>query len=276
MQEIADPDLRHLIRKVHDKTGIDLGQYKDNYITRRLSTRMKALGATTYRNYTTMLDTSPGEYDKVVDAFTINVSEFFRDKEVYKVIREKVIPDIVAEKNRTNRRTLRVWSAGCACGEEVHSISMILNEVLGNDYDRFTVRLYATDIDAACMNRAKEGIYDPASLRNVDKKFIDKYTEPVPNGKLAVTDKVKRNVTFKHFDLINGGLFGSYFDLILCRNVMIYFSDDQKKKLLMQFYNCLSAGGYMVIGKTETLVGESRTAFEPVNSLERVYRRPEK
>jgi chemotaxis protein methyltransferase CheR len=276
MEEIHDPDLRALITKVRDRTGIDLGQYKDSYITRRLSTRMKVLGAPTYRKYTTMLDTAPGEYDKVVDAFTINVSEFFRDKETFKVIKEKVIPAMIAEKKSTGRKNLRIWSAGCACGEEVYSISMILNDLLGNDYGQYTVRLYATDIDEACMQRAKDGIYDPVSLKNVEKKYVDRFTRPAPDGKIAVVDEIKRNVTFRRFDLINGGAFGAYFDLILCRNVMIYFSDPQKTRLINSFFNSLNSGGYMVIGKTETLTGETRSAFVPVNGLERIYRKPER
>jgi chemotaxis protein methyltransferase CheR len=274
MQEIHDPDLRHLIRKVHDRTGIDLGQYKDNYIARRLSTRMNALGASDYRSYASRLDSSPGEYERVVDAFTINVSEFFRDGEPFRVLREKVIPGIVAEKGRTGRRSLRVWSAGCACGEEVYSVSMILHEVLGSEYGQFAVRLYATDIDDACMGRARLGVYDPASMKSVDKKLVGKYAVAGADGKLMVTEEVKRNVAFRRFDLINGGRFGAYFDLILCRNVMIYFSDEHKRKLLMSFYDALSPGGYLVIGKTETLVGDARTAFEPVNSVERIYRKP--
>jgi chemotaxis protein methyltransferase CheR len=274
MEEILDPDLRTLIVKVRDRTGIDLGQYKDSYITRRLSTRMKVLGAPTYRKYSAMLDTAPGEYEKVVDAFTINVSEFFRDKETFKVIKDKVIPAMVAEKKGSGRRNLRIWSAGCACGEEVYSISMILNDLLGSEYGQYTVRLYATDIDEACMQRAKEGLYDPVSLKNVDKKYIGQFTHPTPDGKIAVNDDIKRNVTFRRFDLIDGGTFGAYFDIILCRNVMIYFSDPQKSRLINSFFNALNSGGYLVIGKTETLTSDTRNSFVPVNGLERIYQKP--
>jgi chemotaxis protein methyltransferase CheR len=276
MEDIPDLELRNLIRKVHSRTGIDLGQYKGSYIARRLSTRMKVLGAPTYRSYAQMLDSNTDEYDKVVDAFTINVSEFFRDKDVFKAIRENVIPAIVAEKNSTGRSSLRIWSAACACGEEVYSISMILHDVLGKDYDKFSIRLYASDIDDACMKNAQEGLYDPVSLKNVDKPFLDRFTTTTPTGKIAVTDSVKRNVTFRHYDLINGGPFGGYFDLILCRNVMIYFSEPQKKKLIAHFYDALNPGGYLVIGKTETLTTDTRTAFVPAYGLERVYRKPER
>ena len=275
MQEISDPDLRLLMKRIKDRTGIDLSQYKDNYILRRLSSRMKVLGAATYRDYMAVLEREPGEYDKVIDAFTINVSEFFRDKEVFKVISGQVIPAIIAAKKLSGRRSLRIWSAGCACGEEVYSLSMILNEALGSDYNTFSIRLYASDIDEPCMAKAREGYYDPVSLKNVDKSYLTKYTTTGADGKIKVKDEIKRNVTFKSYDMIKGGKFGSFFDLILCRNVMIYFSDDQKAKLLMEFYNSLATGGYMVIGRTETLVGDSRTAFQAINSMERVYRRPE-
>jgi chemotaxis protein methyltransferase CheR len=274
MEEIHDPELRSLILKVRSRTGIDLGQYKDSYITRRLSTRMKTLGAPTYRKYSALLDSAPGEYDKVVDAFTINVSEFFRDKEAFKVLKEKIFPAILAEKNSTGRRGLRIWSAGCACGEEIHSISMILNDLLGNDYGKYTLRLYATDIDEACMQRARDGIYDPVSLKNVDKKYLERFTHPAPDGRIAINDDVKRNITFRRFDLIDGGTFGNYFDLILCRNVMIYFSDPQKSKLINSFFNSLNAGGYLVIGKTETLTGDTRNIFTTVNGIERIYQKP--
>jgi Methylase of chemotaxis methyl-accepting proteins len=276
MEQIHDPDLRVLITKVHKRTGIDLGQYKDSYIARRLSTRMKVLGANTYRKYSEMLDTAPDEYDKVVDAFTINVSEFFRDKETFRVIREKVIPAIIDEKKGSGRRNLRIWSAGCACGEEVYSISMILNDLLGKDYGQFTLRLYATDIDDVCMQRAKDGIYDPVSLKNADKAYLERFTLQGPEGKIAVANDIKRNVTFRHFNLIDDSAFGGYFDLILCRNVMIYFSDQQKSRLFGMFYNALNPGGYLVIGKTETLTGDARSSFVAVNGIERIYRKPER
>ncbi|HEY3272704.1 MAG TPA: protein-glutamate O-methyltransferase CheR [Methanocella sp.] len=274
MEEIRDPDLRSLILKVRDRTGIDLGQYKDSYITRRLSTRMKSLGASTYRKYSAMLDTAPGEYDLVVDAFTINVSEFFRDKEAFKVLREKIFPAIIAEKKSTGHPSLRIWSAGCACGEEIYSISMILNDLLGNDYGKYSLRLYATDIDEACMQRAKNGLYDPVSMKNVEKKYLDRFTRHAPDGKIAINDDIKRNVTFRRFDLIDGGSFGNFFDVILCRNVMIYFSESQKTKLINSYFNSLSAGGYLVIGKTETLTGDTRNSFVAVNGIERIYQKP--
>lgn len=270
-----DLDFRLLLKRIKDKTGIDLSQYKENYINRRLSSRMKLFNVTTYKEYMAILESSPGEYDKVIDAFTINVSEFFRDKDVYKVIKDTVVPAIVNEKKKSGRRNIRVWSAACACGEEVYSLSMLLNDALGNDYNNFSVRMYATDIDEACMKRAREGQYDPTSLKNVDKKFLDKYTCQSPNNRISVNEEIKRNVIFKNFDLIKGTKFGSFFDLILCRNVMIYFSDEQKARLLSEFYNCLSPGGYLVIGKTETLVGDSRKLYTPINSMERVYRKPE-
>ncbi len=276
MEDIPDPELRNLIRKIHSRTGIDLGQYKDSYIARRLSTRMKVLGANTYRSYNQMLDSNADEFDKVVDAFTINVSEFFRDKDAYKVIREKVMPAIVAEKVSTGRRSIRIWSAACACGEEVYSISMILHDVLGKEYDKFTIRLYATDIDDACMKRAQEGLYDPVSLKNVDKAYMERFTTTTPAGKIAVNDSVKRNVTFRHYDLINGGAFGNYYDLILCRNVMIYFSEPQKKKLIAHFYEALNPGGYLVIGKTETLTTDMKSSFATAYGIERIYRKPER
>jgi chemotaxis protein methyltransferase CheR len=274
MEEIRDPELRSLIAKVRDRTGIDLGQYKDSYITRRLSTRMKTLGAPTYRKYSAMLDSAPGEYEMVVDAFTINVSEFFRDKETFRVLKEKIFPAMIAEKKSTGRRGLRIWSAGCACGEEVYSISMILNDLLGSEYGQYTLRLYATDIDEACMQRARDGHYDPVSMKNVDKKYLGRFTHPAPDGKIAINDDIKRNVAFRRFDLIDGGSFGNFFDLILCRNVMIYFSESQKSKLINSYFNSLNSGGYLVIGKTETLTGDTRNSFVAVNGIERIYQKP--
>lgn len=276
MEPIRDPELHNLIFKVRARTGIDLGQYKDSYIQRRLSMRMKALGTPTYRRYAALLDTSPGEYEKVVDAFTINVSEFFRDRETFLFVREKVLPAILAEKKRTGRRSLRVWSSACACGEEIYSVSMILNDLLGSEYDSFKVKLYATDIDDACMARAKEGTYDPVSLKNVDRAYLERFTRPGPDCRVTLTEDVRRNVVFRHFYLIGGTGFGGYFDLILCRNIMIYFSEAQKKKLVASFLNALIPGGYLVIGKTETLPGDSRSSFVTINGQERIYCKPER
>ncbi|RLG37800.1 MAG: protein-glutamate O-methyltransferase CheR [Candidatus Alkanophagales archaeon] len=260
-----------LKRKISKKTGLDCYKYKDNYLRRRIDIRMKESGVSSYREYLRFLDEHPEEYVALLDKITVNVTQFFRDVEAFQVFKNEVLPQLLSEKKRRGSKILRIWSAGCATGEEPYTIAIILHEMLGGELKSFLVSILATDIDEQALKVAVAGLYEGASLRNVERRIVKKHFEH-ENGKYRIKDDIRRLVRFKKHDLISGEKF-SHFDVIFCRNVMIYFSKELQGRLLMDFYEALNDGGFLILGRTETLVGAAKEKFACVNARERIYQK---
>jgi chemotaxis protein methyltransferase CheR len=251
---------------LHQIGGLDCRCYKINYLKRRLAVRMRATGLATYREYHELLGRDPTEYDKLLDRLTINVSQFFRDPEAFRALARQVLP-ILEKKGHAN-----IWSAGCANGEEPYSLAMLFHErmPLGRQS-----RVLATDIDTVCLARAQTGRYKDASLADVPFLIRQKYLEH--QGDLwTVHPEIKAGVAFERHDL-TGDMPPGPFDLIVCRNVMIYFNRQLQERLLRAFHRLLLPEGFLVLGKTEVLLPECRTLYRSVDVSERIYqvREPE-
>lgn len=263
-----------LKKKILDRTGVDCSKYKDNYLKRRIALRMKAVGVdSSYNEYYRFLEKNPSEYDTLLDGITINVTEFFRDTDTFDAFKNEVIPQLLAEKTKRKSRILRIWSAACSIGEEPYTIGIILHEKLGPALNNFIISIQATDIDGKALSAARAGIYDASALKKISKHMVSKYFDSVDgNDKYRIKDKVKHLVRFQQHDLISGKKF-SHFDIIFCRNVMIYFGRELQSTLLLDFYNALNEGGYLIIGRTETMTGEAKDKFLCVNTRERIYKK---
>ncbi|MBN1762562.1 MAG: protein-glutamate O-methyltransferase CheR [Methanomicrobia archaeon] len=262
-----------LKKKIWDRTGVDCSSYKDNYLKRRIDVRMKSKGfGTSYDDYTKFLEKNPDEYKALLNDITINVTEFFRDSETFNAFRNEVLPQVLSDKRNRKSKILRIWSAGCSIGEEPYTIGIILHEKLGLELNDYLVSIHATDIDENALKAARAGVYDAQALKNINKYQIPKYFDSDGNGKYHIKDKVKHLVRFNQHDLISGKKF-SHFDIIFCRNVMIYFEKDFQSRLLLTFYNALNVGGYLILGRTETMPGAVRDQFLCVNTRERIYKK---
>ncbi|MDY6931072.1 MAG: protein-glutamate O-methyltransferase CheR [Halobacteriota archaeon] len=257
-------------RRIFEVRGLDTRQYKDSYIKRRLAVRMRANSAETYMDYLQILKKKTEEFNPLMDSLTINVTEFFRNPETYQAV-EGIFRDIIVEKKNRGRNLLRIWSAGCSSGEEPYSIAILLSEILGDEISDFNITIYATDIDPIILNKAKAGVYKSENLKNVSEARIDKYFKSSGEDYI-IRDEIKRMIRFQKLDLIADKKSKS-FDMILCRNVVIYFSRELQERLYMDFYTSLNHNGYFVMGKTETLVGESMNRFKSVNKSERIYQK---
>lgn len=259
-----------LLRQIAGDRGIDCSGYKSSYLKRRIAVRLRANQIKSYREYRQFLERNPEEYTKLMDALTINVTGFFRDVDVFDLFRELVLPDVIKNKEECNQRIIRIWSAGCATGEEPYSIAMILRDVLGKDLSGFIVSIYATDVDKRSLNLARRGEYEQAQVRDVPGEYLGKYF--IQNGKHKVVAEVKSLVKFKQ-----AGLFADLVikesDVIFCRNVLIYFSSVEQQELLEKFYGALCRRGYLIIGKTETLSGRSRDRFTCLDPRRRIYKK---
>ena len=267
-----DLAFQYLKKKIIARGGNCVG-YKDDFLRRRLEGRMRLKGLATYAEYAHFLDKNPSEFNDLLDALTINVSEFFRDVTVWDTLRKQILPPMIKEKLAKDRRELRAWSAGCADGEETYTIALLVLEALAYLSNSFKIEVLGTDVDPPSLNRARNGDYATARLRLVNDQILRRYFTPGIKDRFTVVDAVKKLVTFKPHDLFTPPP-ASGFDLITCRNVIIYFSKEQQQQLYRNFYDALRAGGYLILGKVESIVGESTSLFTCTDLAERIYKKP--
>lgn len=253
-----------LREKIKKDINFNAPCYEEKHLKRRLAVRMKALNISSYREYLGFLSRQREEYSRLLRALTINVTEFFRDPSTFKAIQNEVLPRIIA-----SRRRIRIWSSGCSDGKEPYSIAILLLEALGGALSRFNPIIYASDIDDEMLAKAEMGEYKEAEMKGLPQDYLQKYFQRTNTG-YRVTDRVKRLVKFEHRDLISDPKH-RFLDLILCRNVVIYFAREVKEKVYMDFYDSLNPGGFLVLGRAETLLGEAREKFRLFNNIERIY-----
>jgi chemotaxis methyl-accepting protein methylase len=265
-------DLDRLIRKVREERGLDLHQYRRAYTERRLAARMRTLALHTYRQYERYLDANAEEYQKLLDTLTINVTDFYRDSTVYDILQAQVIPTLLKEKTRVRQRSIRVWSAGCATGEEAYSIAMAFLAAMGHQSDRFMLSVFGTDIDPKALEVAKAATYDISKLPHIPAahqlRFVDKSEHT-----FTIRPEVTQRVKFRRLNLFEDEPI-NIVDVILCRNVFIYFTREQQERVLEKFWKVLYRGGFLVLGRSEKMAPSLASKFELVSGRERVYRKP--
>ena len=265
--KVQPHELRALMTKVYQERGVDLSQYKPNFVQRRVATRLRARGVSSFRAYMRLLDEE--EYDRLLDALTINLTSFFRDTSTFVALRDEVLRPMLREKEARGDYHLNIWSAGCASGEEPYSVAIILHQLLGARLGRWHIRILGTDLDEVKLAQAREGVYGPSSFRSTTWPNLDRYF--VRSGhRRVLRPEIKRLVHFRRHDLMEDPP-PQHFDLILCRNVLIYFQRAHQVHILQRFHRALHPGGYLVLGKTEILPAEVAPLFETSNMREHIY-----
>ena len=266
-------EFEFLKRQVQNLLGFNTLQYKDSYLERRFNARLRMLHLDNYHAYWEILKKDQEEQEKLLQELTINVTEFFRDNSVYEVFQNDVFPQIFKQKSGK----IRIWSAGCSDGKEAYSIAMIALKQLGEHQAANRVEIIATDIDRDCLNKGINGVYESRpgiAQTDIEKQLMfigtpERFFDI--NGDIyTVKPTVKKLVSFQYHDLISGPK-KKNFDIIFCRNVVIYFKRELQEKLYMDYYNALNPGGFFIMGKTETLSGKARELFIPYNSRERIF-----
>jgi chemotaxis protein methyltransferase CheR len=273
VDRILEEDLGFEILKknITDNTGFNCEYYKEAHFKRRINVRVRATNSNSYEAYLKLLKKDPGEYELLVETLTVNVSEFFRNPETFRIIEKEIIPSIIKCKSKSLIKSIRIWSAGCATGEEVYSLAILLHRVLKKDFNKYRIIITGTDIDSESLEKARKGLYNENSLKNVDMS-IKEYYFLKKGEEYQVIDQLKNITHFKRHDLISDPKVGN-FDIIVCRNVMIYFKKEIQERLQLGFYQALEKGGFFAIGKAETLLGTASCLFKPYNSRERLYMR---
>lgn len=265
-------NLDRLIKQVDEARGIDLSQYRRQYLERRISARLRSLSLHTYRQYCVYLDEHVEEYAKLLDTLTINVTDFYRDAVVFDLFRKQIVPAMIDEKLRSRHRMIRAWSAGCATGEETYSITMSFLAGMGEHRNDFLLSVLGTDLDPRALSVARTGSYSIDKLKSIPGEHQVKYLD-VEGETFSIKQDVQRHVKFRPLNLFSDKPI-SVVDVIFCRNVFIYFSREQQDAVLDKFWSALSRGGYLVLGRSEKLGKEASGRFELINGRERIYRKP--
>ncbi|EON72893.1 CheR family methyltransferase [Lysinibacillus sphaericus] len=244
-------DYELFVEGIKRKTGIDLALYKEAQMKRRLTSLYEKKG---YRNFVDFLKALEQDRDlmnEFLDRMTINVSEFYRNGKRWEVLQKKIFPKLL----QTNKR-LKIWSAACSTGEEPYSLAMVLSQLVPLSQ----IQITATDLDENVIQKAKLGVYPERSLAEVPKDIQAKYFEQEGNF-YRVKDDIKRCVTFKKHNLLKDN-YDSNYDLIVCRNVMIYFTEEAKDQIYTNFSKALRKDGILFVGSTEQIFNPSRYDFE--------------
>ena len=249
------------------RRGFDLGHYKDRCIKRRIAARIRKLGCAGPDDYLARLRDDTGEVDALLAALSIHVSQFFRNPATFRVLERQILPQLVENARRQGRREVRLWSAGCAGGEEPYSLALLLEDLLPVD---LTATIEATDVSPAVLERARQGLYEAQRLAEVPPPVLERYFQG-EGASYRLREEIRRQVRFAPLDLLAAAPYPRA-DLILCRNVLIYFSRQEQEQVLRRFATALLPGGALVLGRAETLCGDSRSLFHVEFPAERIYR----
>ncbi len=265
-------ELRRFVYRIKKKRGLDLTLYRPTFLLRRIRARMYNCGLKEIDTYLTKVEEDLDEWEKLLEALSINVSEFFRDPEVFNYFAKHCLKELEERKKANKQKIIRFWSAGCSFGEEAYSLAIMLRENTDENY--FFTKVFATDIDANSLAKAKKGLYDESSLKNVSAKLKERYFIRVKEDIWSVNDNLRKMVTFRQHNLFEKPLF-KYFDAIFCRNVRIYFSAQQSEEVLWNIYNALARGGYLVLGKVEAMPASLKKYLVDIEGSCKIFQKRE-
>ncbi|MBR6325808.1 MAG: protein-glutamate O-methyltransferase CheR [Lachnospiraceae bacterium] len=255
-------DYEYFKKEILSMTGIDLNAYKEKQMKRRIDTLISRRGITGYDNYVKALKTNAEIFDEFINYITINVSEFYRNPDQWEYMDKTIFPELISRFGQT----LRIWSAACSTGDEPYSLVMALSRHIPLN----KIRIYATDLDKTVIAKAKVGLYDAKSLAGVPADFKKKYfTQVGPSFKIS--DEIKSRVEFHEHNLLKDPYKKDY-HMIVCRNVLIYFTDEAKDEVFRKFYQSIMPGGFLFIGSTEQIVNYKEIGYARKNSF--YYEKP--
>lgn len=270
---LDDAEFKRITAMLYERFGIYLSDQKRTLVSGRLSKRLRALGLDSFTDYLEYLssDRTGGELAEMINRITTNHSFFFREREHFDFLDKTVLAEVDGLISQSARYPLRIWSAGCASGEEIYSIAMLLRERYHDRIDGIDVGLLATDISLAALNQARKGEYASSKLDELSRSFLDAYFRKSGDDSYAIDERLKSMVLFKRLNLMTEPYpLKGQFDAIFCRNVMIYFDQESRRKVVASLFRYVKPGGYFFIGHSESLRGDS-CPFEYVKPA--VYRK---
>jgi chemotaxis protein methyltransferase CheR len=269
--EISDEVLDRLRCILKTRKGFNLSLYKDKCIKRRIAIRIRATQSATAEAYGNLLLQDGSELDALLQVLTIHVSEFFRNPTTYAKLTNEIFPFLFNLCKKENRNTLNLWSVGCAGGEEPYSLALLMKDSFPEETARVNCSIYATDVSDAVLKVASKGVYGSERLKSLPQLLKSRYFTYC-DGKYQLLPEIMELVTFEQSDLYCTETYPKS-DMIMCRNVLIYFEQKQQAKIIKGFVDALPSGGILVLGKSENLLGETRKPFQTICPVERIYRK---
>jgi len=269
--EIPDPVYDRIRQILKTLAGFQLHGYKNACIKRRISARIRSVGCASAREYQEFLLQNRSEPAELVKTLTIHVSKFFRNPTTFSMLRDEVLPALFSRCIEEGRESLDIRSLGCASGEEPYTMAMILRDSFTQEMTRVPVSINATDIDPEVLRVAAEASYDQDRMDETPAAIRERFFTWQDNSYRLVPE-IRNMVSFHYHDMLRPTPLEAC-DLILCRNVLIYFERGHQEALLKRFAESLRSGGFLVLGKTETLLGEVRDRYQTLCPVERIYRK---
>lgn len=239
-------------------TKIDLNAYKERQMKRRIDALIAKHNVSSYTTYVGMLKSDKKMFDEFVNYLTINVSEFYRNPEQWAILEKEILPKLFDKFGKP----LKIWSAACSTGDEPYSLVMLLSKFMPLNQ----IKIIATDIDLQVMEKAKAGLYSEKSLKGLPKEFVDKYFSKINERTYEISDQIKSRVEFKQHNLLKDS-YPSSCDLIVCRNVMIYFTEETKREIYINFNKALKKEGILFVGSTEQIIQPKQLGYTSVKSF---------
>jgi two-component system CheB/CheR fusion protein len=261
-------EFESVLAYLKESRGFDFTGYKRSSLMRRVRRRMSQIGIENYAEYIDQLQVNSEEFVALFNTILINVTGFFRDPDAWEYLREHVLPGLLAE--RSPAEPIRVWSAGCAGGQEAYSLAMLFAEAIGIDAFRQRVKIYATDVDEEALVQARHAVYTPAEVEGLSEAQLEQYFE-LQGSRYCFRKDLRRSVIFGRNDLVQDAPI-SRIDMLLCRNTLMYFNAETQTKILERLHFALAPKGMLFLGKAEMLLSHTRI-FEPLDLKRRVFRK---
>lgn len=272
------PDLKKILDYLNQMMGLDFSGYREGMLERRTQKRLYKTACENLGEYFIYLTKNPQELEFLIDVYTINVSSFYRNALTYEILRKEVFPSLLEQKQEETNRSIRIWSAGCAKGEEPYSIAIVFEELLEKVKSKNPIYILGTDIDNKSIVLAKKAVYSENSIENLKHKWVKKYFSEKEQG-FQLNDSIRDLVQFSNYNLLNvkqkvppESIFGD-FDIVFCRNVLIYFNETEQKLIFEKLYHAIRPNGYLVLGEAEVPIADFKHKFRRLGRHCKIYKK---
>jgi chemotaxis protein methyltransferase CheR len=267
-EDLSDREFTAIKELLRDRRQFDLGQYKDRCIRRRIAKRLRLCKVTNIASYLSQLERDDNELDTLLATVSVHVSHFFRNPDTFRILEQKILPELCQRVRAVGRTELTLWSAGCASGEEPYSLALLVDAL---DETGLDIRILATDISEAVLEKARTGDFEANRMQEIPPAGIEQYFH-AKNGRYRLIKRVRDKVEFLRHNIMTAREYPEA-DLILCRNVMIYFTREEQERILSRLAAALPEHGILVLGRSETMLDGMRCYYHPEFPVERVYSR---
>lgn len=261
---------KSIINLVHKVTGFNAREYRESTLKRRLERRLLATKSKSYKEYLAFLKKDPSECHNFLDALSINVTDFFRDRTVFLTLKRKILPAMIEKLLSEQRKRMRIWSVACSGGQEPYSLAFTLSEIIENQKKELKFKILATDLNEAVLKKARTARYTKKEVKNIPKKYLDKYFAKIDKNEFEIKENIRKLIKVRKHDLIDGEMEGK-FHLVLCRNLLIFLTPRLQSEVLKKINFSLKKEGVLVLGTAETPRNEN--LFRCLSPRDHIYQK---